>query len=100
MKQTETLPDIQAAFSTAKIMSQELQLKLLKGEIDWEDERVQFFIPIALKFTDFEWLKLIAEHNCIEEDEAIIKNFLDYVESLMEINSRTLHSYFEPNYKE
>ena len=70
--------------------SKDIQLKLLKGELEWEDEKVQFFIPVALRFTDFEWLKLIAEHNCIEEDEKIIKNFLDMAESIMEINSNQL----------
>ena len=87
--------DIQAAFSTTQIMSKDLQLRLLKEEVEWDDEIVQFFIPIVLKFTDFDWLKLIAEHNCIKEDEIIIKNFLDMVESLRDINEQTLHHRME-----
>ena len=87
--------DIQAAFSTSQIMSKDLQLRLLKEEVEWEDEVVQFFIPIVLKFTDFDWLKLIAEHNCIKEDEIIIKNFLEMVESLRDINEHALHCKME-----
>ena len=91
MKDTSDIGLMQNVFSTVKIMSKDLQLALLKGELDWEDEKIQLFIPIALKFTDFEWLKLIAEHNCIKEDELIIKNFLDMVESLKDFNLETLH---------
>ena len=94
MKNVE-VSDIQAAFSTSQIMSKDLQLRLLKEELDWEDDIVQLFIPIVLKFTDFDWLKLIAEHNCIKEDEIIIKNFLDMVESLRDINEQTLHHRME-----
>ena len=72
------------------LISKTLQLKLAKGEAQWEDEDIQFFIPVALSFTDFDWLKLIAEHNLISEDELIVKNFLDMCESLKDVNSKTL----------
>ena len=73
-----------------EVISKDLQLKLLKGEVQWEDEKIQFFIPVALSFTDFDWLRLLAEYNCIEEDEMIIKNFLDMAESIKDLNSNQL----------
>lgn len=73
-----------------EMMSKEIQLKLLKGELEWEDEMVQFFIPVALFFTNFDWLKLLAEHNLVEEDEKVVKNFLEMVQALMKINATGL----------
>ncbi len=74
-----------------KLISQNIQLDLLKGNLDWDDERVQFFIPVVLTLTDFDWLKLIAEHTLFEEDEMIVKNFLEKVEALKNLNSNFLH---------
>lgn len=73
-----------------QLISKQIQIDLLKGNRKWEDEEVQFFIPVALSFTDFDWLKLIAEHNCIKEDEEIVLNFLKQVESLKEVNKGLL----------
>lgn len=57
-----------------------------KGNKSYDDEEVQFFIPAALYFCNFEWLKLIAENILIEEDKVIVENFLDKVELLAENN--------------
>ena len=82
-------------YSKMKLMSTTIQLKLQKGELEWEDEEVQFFIPAALFFTDFDWLELIAENNLIEEDAVIVKRFLKSVKSLTEINSQLLEQEIE-----
>ena len=41
MKDTSDLGLMQNVFSTVKIMSKDLQLALLKGELDWEDKKIQ-----------------------------------------------------------
>ena len=66
------------------------RLALESGAVEWEDERIQFFIPIILHFTNFDWLKLIAKHNLVKEDEIVVNNFLDMVQSLMKINETNL----------
>jgi len=81
---------MEKAIQEGEAISKDLQLKLIKNELQWEDDKVQFFIPVILSRTDFDWLKLIAEHHCIEEDEKIIKNFLDMCESLRDVNSNAL----------
>ena len=74
-----------------ELISKQLQLDLEKGELEWADDIIQFFIPVALYHTNFEWLRLIAENNCIEEDEKVIKNFLSMVESLIQVNTAQLN---------
>lgn len=78
-------------FKDIEMISKAIQLDLLKGELKWEDDVVQFFIPVALNFTDFDWLGLIAENNLIEEDAAIVKNFLAMAKSLKEVNEGRLN---------
>lgn len=78
-------------FKDMEMISKAIQLDLLKGELKWEDDVVQFFIPVALNFTDFDWLGLIAENNLIEEDAAIVKNFLAMAKSLKEVNEGRLN---------
>lgn len=78
-------------FKDMEMISTAIQLDLLKGELKWEDDVVQFFIPVALNFTDFDWLGLIAENNLIEEDAAIVKNFLAMAKSLKEVNESRLN---------
>ncbi|MBQ2654034.1 MAG: hypothetical protein IJF83_10800 [Methanobrevibacter sp.] len=77
-------------FSDIKSISKTLQLELLKGNIKWEDDEIQFFIPSVLIFTDFDWLELIAEYNLVEEDEIVVKNYLAMVKSLIDINGDRL----------
>ena len=86
---------IEAILSSVEIQSKELQLALLKGEIKWEEEAIQYFLPIVLEFTNFDWLKLIAENCCIKEDEIVIKNFLDMVESIKKVNQIALQESYE-----
>lgn len=75
-----------------ELLSKQIQLDLVKGEVHWEDDIVQFFIPVILGLTDFKWLHLIAEHNLIEEDCKIVKNYLSMVEALSGINTEQLHN--------
>ena len=78
-------------YAQMKLMSQAIQLQLLKGEVKWEDEVVQFFLPAVLYLTDFDWLNIIAENILVEEDEEIVKNFLAKAQSLIEVNSNSLN---------
>lgn len=83
--------DAEDLFKDMSVISKGIQLELLKGKIEWEDDAVQFFIPVALNFTNFDWLELIAENNLIEEDAVIVKNFLAMAKSLKEVNSGRLN---------
>ena len=83
--------EIERQFQEQQLISAKIQFDLSKGELNWEDSTVQYFIPVVLYHTDFDWLRLIAEHELIEEDEKIVKNFLDMVETLKEVNSQALH---------
>ena len=83
-----------------KFISKSIQLDLAKGELKWEDDIVQFFIPVVCYGTDFDWLKLIAENNLIEEDEKIVKNFLDMVKSLADVNAKRLDEAVEDKIKD
>lgn len=78
-------------YTEMQLMSKTILLALNKGELNWEDEKVQFFIPVALHFTDFDWLRVIAENALVEEDEKVVKNFLDQVEGLIKVNSAELN---------
>lgn len=79
------------SYNEMQLLSQSIQLQLIKGELNWEDEIVQFFLPAVMYFTDFDWLNIIAENTLVEEDEKIVKNFLAKVQSLIEINSNNLN---------
>lgn len=85
------MSEVEEMMQSIEVISKELQLKLLKGEMKWEDEAIQFFIPVILNFTEFDWLELIAENNLIEEDAIIVKNFLGMAKSLAKINADQLH---------
>jgi len=78
-------------FTELQVMSKDFQLKLLKGELKWEDEIIQFFLPVILYFTDWEWLEIIAENILIEEDEKIVKAFLEKAKTITETNSDNLN---------
>lgn len=82
-----------------QLMSKQFQLDLAKGDLNWEDETIQFFLPVILYHTDFEWLKLIAENTLVEEDEEIVKNFLNMVESLVKVNTAQLNQAVEEKLK-
>lgn len=79
------------SYSEMQLISQAIQLRLIKGELNWEDETVQFFLPAVFYFTDFDWLNIVAENTLVEEDEKVVKNFLAKVQSLIEINSNSLN---------
>ena len=79
-------------YNEAQLISKDIQIKLLKGELDYDDEIVQFFIPLALHFTDFDWLNIIAENTLIDEDAKVVKNFLSQTKALKEVNMRLLEA--------
>jgi hypothetical protein len=72
-------------------MAKSILYDLEKDNIGWEDEKVQFFLPIGLYFANFELLRVVAENTLIEEDNKIVQDFLSKVESMIEINSNNLH---------
>lgn len=84
--------DAEKMLTTLELCSKTLQLKMLNGDASWDDQEVQFFIPVVLYFTNFEWLRLIAENHLIEEDEKIVKNFLSFCESLRDVNNQQMHN--------
>jgi hypothetical protein len=63
---------------------------LANGDLEWEDETIQYFLPVILHFTNFDWLRLIAENNLVEEDEKVVKDFLDMVQALLKVNTEQL----------
>ncbi len=82
--------DTDAEFAKAVVRSlidirefgDELKKEIESNNLKWNDEAVQSFLPIALNYTDFEWLELIAKKEK-NEDYQIIKEFLDHVQHLM-----------------
>ena len=82
---------MEEAYAQSQLISKLIQMKLEMGEAKWEDEQVQFFLPVVLHLTDFDWLNIAAENMLIEEDEVIVKNFFAQLQSLMKINENGLH---------
>ena len=59
------------------IMEIEMQGEMFKkalenDELKWSDDIIQFFLPLILHFTNFDWLRLIAENNLVKEDEVVV----------------------------
>ena len=80
-------------------MSKSIMYDILKGELSWEDEKVQFFLPLAFAFTNYDWLKYVAENILIEEDCEIVKNFLDHVQSICKVNEESLTASMDKAFK-
>lgn len=83
----------------SKIIGENILLKIKTGDLSWDSEEVQMYLPVCLALVDFDWLRLIAENTSIAEDEVIIKNFLAKCESLLKVNSQALHEHFENSIK-
>ena len=81
---------IKQDFLELEFMSKAMQFDLEKGELNYDDEAVQYFLPVVLHFTNFDWLKIVAENTLTEEDEKIVRNFLDMVKALIEVNAEHL----------
>lgn len=73
-----------------ELMSKLIRAQLALGELKWDDEVVQYFIPAVLYWTNWDWLKLIAENNLTEEDATVVNNFLDMAKSLCDVNGELL----------
>ena len=78
--------DAQQVLTEMEIMSKAILYDIAKGDLKYEDKKVQYYLPIALGFTEWEWLELIAENTLIEEDAEIVKNFLKKAKALAKIN--------------
>ena len=82
--------DVAGMFADMEMVSQSLQLQLANETIDWNDETIQFFIPVVLNFTNHDWLRLIAKHSIY--NDKFIFDFLDYVEELQTVNAKMLEN--------
>lgn len=71
-------------------LSKSILYDLEKGELKWEDETVQYFLPAGLFWTNFDLLRVVAENTLVEEDNEIVQNFLSKVESICEVNQNNL----------
>ena len=77
-------------YDEVQLVSKDLQLKLEKGEIEYSDDVVQFFLPSIFNLTEFEWLDIVAKNTLIEEDYKIVSNYLSMVKILTDINAQIL----------
>ena len=73
------------------LMSKELQLDLAKGDLSFEEETIQYFIPAVYAISDIDFLRIIAENILIEEDCKVVMGFLDKFESLANVNAQLLN---------
>lgn len=89
------MSEMEAQFKEVQILSLLYQRDIATGKHKWEDEEIQFVLPVVLYLTDWEWLKIAAENMLVEEDEKIVKNFLTQLESLVQINEKGLNKAVE-----
>ena len=73
------------------LMSKELQLDLAKGNLSFEEETIQYFIPAVYAISDVDFLRIVAENILIEEDCKVVMEFLDKFESLASVNAQLLN---------
>ena len=76
-----------------EIMAKAIMHDIEKGKLSFNDEKVQYFLPVVLYFTNYEWLKYVADNTLIEEDAKIVKNFLNMVETIVHTNSEQLEQF-------
>lgn len=77
-------------FGELEIIDKLCSLQLETGAYKWEDEQIQYAIPVLLGYTNWDWLEKIAENNLVEEDCKLVKNFIAYCKILCEVNSELL----------
>ena len=82
-------PNLQRMFEEMEMMSRINLLELKTGDVKWNDEQIQYFLPMVLNFTNFEWLDEIAK-NEYPKDYEVISHFLDNVQKLMQIRANEL----------
>lgn len=82
------MENIEIFNNRVRLESKDLQLKLVKGEIDYDNEEIQFFIPCIVTAECLEWLNIIAENKLADEksDLYYVKKFLQEVHDLREDN--------------
>lgn len=78
-----------------KYLTKSLLYDLEKGNRQWEDETIQFFLPAGLYFANFDLLKVCAENLLVDEDAQIVNNFLDKLEAICSVNEQKLHEEVE-----
>ena len=81
---------MESMFNEMEHISKSILYDLEKGNLKWDDESVQFFLPLAIYFTNWDWLELAAKNILIEEDFKIVKDFLSKVQSIAEYNQDSL----------
>lgn len=91
--------NIENHLTETETISKSILYDIEKGNLKWEDEKVQYFLPIALYFSDWAWLELAAENILIEEDCKIVKEFLAKLQSMAEHNTESLNTAVETKIK-
>lgn len=77
-------------FGELEIIDKLCSLQLETGDYKWEDEPIQYVIPVLIGYTNWDWLEKIAENNLVEEGCKVVKNFIAHCKSLCEVNSELL----------
>ena len=82
-------PDLEKMLKEVEMISQINLLELKTGDAKWNDKKIQYFLPMVLNFTKFEWLDKIAE-NEYPKDYEVISHFLDNVQKLMMVKAEEM----------
>ena len=83
----------------ADCLAKSILYDIMTGELSWEDEKVQLFLPIATYFTNWHWLELMAENILIEEDAKIVKKFIKEAKAIAKHNEDILNISIENKFK-
>lgn len=82
-------PNLQRILEEMEMISRINLLELKTGDAKWDDKKIQYFLPMVLNFTNFEWLDEIAK-NEYPKDYEVISHFLDNVQKLIRIKGDEL----------
>ena len=89
-KRFEDSRDFQEYLDRVMLISERLQYALKNDNVKWESNEIQFFLPVILYFTNFDWLMLCAEHYCTNSEKVIINRFFNHVKHVIEVNERMI----------
>lgn len=87
-------------YAESRYLAKSILFDIEKGNLSWDDDIVQYFIPLPVSFIDWDWLNLIAKNTLIDEDYEIVKNFFDKVKAIAEHNEHELNNAVELKLKQ